>query len=153
MPFAVCLEVLTSAYSSTRRAPLYDNYYPAIVHTNCLLNAPGLFATVWSWLKHLFSKELQQTVIICTKGNTDLVSVLGPAMVPACYGGALQCIPADIMEQIGLTRALDERADDPRLADRLLPGPTSRLGRFHMPPDDAAALDPPAVSQRSSDRR
>ena len=91
------------------------------------------------------------TVIICTKGNTDLVSVLDPAMVPACYGGDLQQLPADIMKQMGLSHVLD-RTDDPDLVTSLLPGPTSRLGRFHLPPDQAAGLDPPAVNLRS-DRR
>ena len=116
-------------------APLYDNYYPMIVKTNCLLNAPNFFAAVWSWLKQLFSKELQETVQIYGKGKSDhLLSFLRATDVPACYGGALTQMPSGIIKMYGLDVVLER---EPWLAPHLFPGSTSRLARFHLPPDQA----------------
>jgi len=121
-------------------APLYDMYYPMIVKVNCLLNAPSFFTAVWSWLRLLFSKELQETVQIFGKGKENaLVSFLREEDVPACYGGALKQMPREIFEMYGLDVILER---EPQLAPLLYPGHSSRLARFHLPAEEADALNP-----------
>ena len=102
-----------------------------VVKVNCLINAPSFFTAVWSWLKVLFSKEIQETVKIFGRGHSDLLSSLRAEDVPACYGGDLTHMPQNILEMYGLDVLLDR---DPKLSPFLYPGDTSRLARFHLPP-------------------
>eukprot|EP00966_Prymnesium_polylepis_P287621 6643386-Prymnesium_polylepis.1 len=132
-----------------RTAPLFDSFYPEILGVTCLLNTPAVFQAVWAMVRSLVSKEIQDTMQLHAKGSTDLVAHIEPGWVPACYGGDMKQLRPEGIRALGLD-ALDRTV----LAS-LLPGPVRRMGRLHLPPEEALALEPappPASRGRSASK-
>ena len=65
-------------------------HYPARGHKLFIVNAPGWFGTVWSWIKPMLNASIDEKLKICSGGkkqNAEMQAIIDEDNLPAEYGG------------------------------------------------------------------
>lgn len=71
-----------------------QNYYPESMGMTFIVNAPWLFDTIWSFLKHWLDEVTVAKIRIYKSGkdfSKELFSLVEPQNLPFILGGACQC--------------------------------------------------------------
>jgi hypothetical protein len=90
-------------------------------------------SVAFNLFKPLLSREITDTFNIfgradAAKAAAMLCADIDPAIVPACYGGTLPCLTAEMHAEIGMDTL------EPSLLAQYFCGPTENMGGFHNPP-------------------
>ena len=74
--------------------------FPELIHTVSVVNAPGIFTTVWGAAKHLLAERIQKKVSVLGTTFLDDLSLMGipPACLPAFLGGQAAHLDADLAQ-------------------------------------------------------
>ncbi|KAL5501518.1 hypothetical protein ACEPAH_8778 [Sanghuangporus vaninii] len=70
--------------------------YPETLGTVVVVNAPGFFSTIWSWVKAWFDENTRDKIHILghlnkpdSASSKEITSLIDPVNLPLCYGGQL----------------------------------------------------------------
>ena len=86
--------------------PLGDLYYPELLACALCVNAPKIFANIWSIFKHMLSPNIQARTIIVSKEETPaLIARLAPSHeIPTALhnaGGRCAEMPPSVASRVG----------------------------------------------------
>ena len=105
--------------------PLPDLYYPELVGTTFVLNAPWAVYTLWGMIKIFLSKEMQAKVVILSPKDTQTTFLkhVRPADVPRFVTASAECalMPASVAVATGFA-GLSAEELDALLINRTAPG-------------------------------
>mmetsp|Transcript_35762 Transcript_35762/g.94009 ORF Transcript_35762/g.94009 Transcript_35762/m.94009 type:complete len:232 (+) Transcript_35762:1-696(+) len=120
-----------------RWLPLLDLYYPEMTRTTCLLNAPGIFFSLYQMIKPFSSRRMRDSLQVLKPGKATatLHKHVDVEQLAGCYGGTIAQLPPETAASLGL-----DRIEQPRQAG-LYPGRQVRMGQIHLPEAQRRAVD------------
>lgn len=90
-----------------------QNHYPETMGHMFIINAPYLFATVWSLIKPWLDPATQEKIHILGKGYKDeLVKYIPAENLPKNLGGTCQCVGGCSLSNAGPWNVVAQATDD-----------------------------------------
>jgi hypothetical protein len=77
----VNIEFLEAVFS------LFQAHYPECLHRLYFVNAPFIFWAIWGCVSSFLSPETREKIEFISARGSDLLSRLGPSVLPEAYGG------------------------------------------------------------------